>query len=103
MAKIVLMILLVVGCLVSPLSAEKTKTKNCHSPSVLTHWDAMVSKSPGDMELQTLHALWIGLCVKVDREEIPYDEAWGIFERARSAMILRREKENAKRKEEVVL
>ena len=103
MAKIVLIILLMAGFLISPVHAEKPKAKNCHDPSVRAHWDTLVAKNPEDMELQTLHALWLGLCMKIDREELPYEEAWDIFERAKGTMIQKRQEEKTKGKRKVVL
>ena len=33
-------------------------------------WEECSTKSPDDIALQTLHALWMGLCVKVQRHEL---------------------------------
>ena len=48
---------------------------------------ALVAKNPNDAEVQALHALRIGLCVKVDRGGITLDRATEIFESAREAII----------------
>ena len=42
----------------------------CNDEKSWKEWDALVEKTPNDMEVQALHALRIGLCVKVDRGEI---------------------------------
>jgi hypothetical protein len=60
-------------------------------------WDALVEKNPNDMEVQALHGLRIGLCIKVDRGGITLDQATEIFESAREAIIQKR-KEDQKRK-----
>ncbi len=62
-------------------------------------WDALVERNPNDMEVQALHALRIGLCVKVDKGEITLDKATQIFESAREAIIQKR-KEDQKREKD---
>ena len=42
------------------------------------------------MEVQTLHALRIGLCAKVDRGQITLEQATNIFESAREAIVQKR-------------
>jgi hypothetical protein len=59
----------------------------------------LVEKNPNDMEVQALHALRIGLCIKVDRGGITLDQATEIFESAREAIIQKR-KEDLKRKQD---
>ena len=71
----------------------------CHDKDSWKEWDALVEKNPNDTEVQTLHALRIGLCVKVDRGEITLDRATEIFESARETIIQNR-KENQKRKQD---
>ena len=73
------------------------ESKNyCHDEKSWKEWDALVEKNPNDMEVQALHALRIGLCVKVDRGGITLDQATEIFETAREAIIQKR-KEDQKR------
>ena len=62
-------------------------------------WDRLVEKNPNDMEVQALHALRIGLCAKVDRDEITLGQATEIFESAREAIIQKR-KEDQKREQD---
>ena len=54
----------------------------------------IVSDNPDDMELHTLHALRIGLCVKVDRGQLAIDQATNIFETARETIIEKRDEDN---------
>ena len=63
----------------------KVKCRHCGK-----EWDALVDKNPNDMEVQALHALRIGLCVKVDRGRITLNKATEIFESAREAIIQKR-------------
>jgi hypothetical protein len=71
----------------------------CHDEESWKEWDALVEKNPNDTEVQALHALRIGLCVKVDRGGITLDQAIEIFESAREAIVEKR-KENQKRKQD---
>ncbi len=71
----------------------------CHDKDSWKEWDALIEKNPNDTEVQTLHALRIGLCVKVDRGEITLDRATEIFESAREAIIQKR-KEDQKREQD---
>jgi hypothetical protein len=71
----------------------------CHDEKSWEEWDALVEKNPNDMEVQALHGLRIGLCVKVDRGGITLDQATKIFESAREAIIQKR-KEDLKRKKD---
>ena len=72
------------------LHAEENDPNNCHDPSAWSHWEERTTQHPDDVELQTLHALWMGLCVKVERGAIAFDQATVIFERAREALIQQR-------------
>ncbi len=59
-----LVFLLVVGlCL--PTFAQEEDSNNCHDPEAWTDWQERVNTHPDDQELQVLHALWMGLCIKV--------------------------------------
>jgi hypothetical protein len=71
----------------------------CHDEKSWNEWDALVEKNPSDMEVQALHALRIGLCVKVDKGEITLEQATEIFESAREAIIQKR-KEDEKREQD---
>jgi hypothetical protein len=71
----------------------------CHDKESWKKWDALVEKNPNDTEVQALHALRIGLCVKVDRGGITLDRATEIFESAREAIIQKR-KEDQKREQD---
>ena len=59
----------------------------CHDPAAWAQWTRMVYKYPNDMTVQSLHALWLGLCMKVDLGQISVENAIVLFERAREAAI----------------
>jgi hypothetical protein len=68
----------------------------CRDKESWKEWDRLIEKNPNDTEVQTLHALRIGLCAKVDRAEITLEQVTEIFESAREAIIQKR-KEDQKR------
>ncbi len=59
----------------------------CYDVGELEKWQKIIEKSPNDDNVQTLHALWIGLCQKVEQRQLTVDRANRIFERARQAVI----------------
>ena len=67
--------------------AQEYETNNCQDPAAWTDWQERVSQHPNDQELQLLHALWTGLCIKVDTGEVPFAEISVLFKRAREALI----------------
>jgi len=81
-------------------SISSAESENyCHDNESWKKWDELIQEAPQDTALQTLHALRIGLCVKVDRGEITLDMATEIFESAREAIIQKR-KEDQKREQD---
>jgi hypothetical protein len=73
-------------------------TNNCHEQKAWEDWQARVSKHPEDNELHTLHALWLGFCMKVERGDLAFDEASALFEQTRRTLIQRRQDENQGKK-----
>lgn len=69
----------------------------CEDPESWEEWEALVKKYPNDLELHYLHALRIGLCVKVERGELTVEQATSIFETARDAVIEKKKAEPKKR------
>ncbi len=74
--------------------AQPEERNDCHNPAAHAHWEATVAQHPDDIELHTLHALWLGLCQKVDRQEVTTAQAIEIFEKARNTLISQRQREN---------
>lgn len=71
------------------LSAEDNY---CLDKQSWEEWDNLVAKYPGDMDIQTLHALRLGLCVKVERGDLSAQQATDIFENHRDAIIEKKKK-----------
>ena len=53
-----------------------------HDKELWKEWDELVSKYPEDRDLQPLHALRLGLCVKIDKGTIKLENAIDIFAHA---------------------
>jgi hypothetical protein len=51
----------------------------CNDPDMWAYFDAMVAENPNDVPLQILHALKIGLCVKISQGSISTGEAITMF------------------------
>jgi len=68
----------------------------CNDQKSWEEWDELVKKYPSDMDIQTLHALRLGLCSKVARGDITILEANEIFENARKNVINRKRIEDLK-------
>ena len=63
----------------------------CQDQESWKEWDALVEKYPDDSDIQTLHALRIGLCLKVQRGDLSGQQATDIFENARDSIINKKE------------
>ncbi len=68
----------------------------CRDPDAIADWNAMLEKYPGSDDWQRLHALWLGLCHKVEAGSIDLKRAIDLFEAERSATIrrMRRQPDN---------
>ena len=89
---ILLLVLPVV--LAGPLAVA---TENyCKDPQSWDEWETLVRKYPNDLDLQALHALRLGLCIKVERGDLTVGEGTDIFERAREAILEKKKSETGK-------
>ena len=81
-------------------SVSSAESENyCHDKESWKEWDTLVEKNPNDMEVQALHALRIGLCVKVDKGQITLEQATEIFKSAREAIIEKRKMDEKREKD----
>ncbi len=63
------------------LTLKVGKNNFCNDPDATLQWESLVQEHPDDMQIHTLHALSVGLCLKVDRGELSIDLAEEIFKR----------------------
>ena len=63
---------------------------HCDDATVWQDWEERTAKNPDDTALHTLHALWMGLCAKVKRNDFTTDQADEVFEYVRRSFIERR-------------
>ena len=82
-----LVILLLIGFTAAAASENSGPDNYCQNPESWSEWQELLAKHPHDRGLQTLHALRLGICLKVDRGEITLDEGTAIFEDARISLI----------------
>ena len=66
------------------------------NPQAWDHINSMVEKDPNDIPLQILHALKIGLCVKIEQNSISSPEAIHLFNDMVDTMASKREEEKAR-------
>lgn len=69
------------------LAVDDYDTKWCHSPSEHLKWETLIQDNPHNDSIHAIHALWLGLCIKVDAKQITTNEATQIFENARLSVI----------------
>ena len=77
------------------------ETSHYSNPKAHLEWIALIEKYPDDMSLQTLHALRLGLRMKVERGDINLDEATAVFEKIKKSFIKKKDQlENNSKKQE---
>jgi len=67
--------------------ANEYNTDYCHDPAELLKWEQLLTDNPASEPVAAIHALWIGLCVKVDARQLTTTQANHIFERFRNGLI----------------
>ena len=69
-------------------------SRYCHDPAELQKWQSIVNKNPDSDPIAAIHALWIGLCAKVEAHTLTTSRANRIFENFRSALLDQVEQSN---------
>ena len=87
MMKATIPALLLVLFSVSSTGASEYNAEYCHDPVELQKWEQMLTNDPDSEPLAAIHALWIGLCVKVEAQQLTTMQANRLFERFRDALI----------------
>ena len=96
-SKIVGLILISVLVLSYSLGFTEEQTDYCLDKESWKEWDALVQKYPNDENLQALHALRLGLCLKIEQGRITFEMASDIFNRAHE-MVIQKAKSERERK-----
>jgi len=91
----ILWIFLILCGFLSSQTFPAKQSDYCSDPDAIARWDKLVAKYPKDLGIQTLHALWLGLCLKVKRGALSLDQASSLFEKARSALVEKRKEANS--------
>jgi hypothetical protein len=94
-AAIILLLAITIPC--PSLIAEEAENY-CKDKESWKEWDMLVQKYPNDSDIQTLHALRIGLCIKIERGSITFQQANDIFNRAHE-MVIKKKKSEQKKKD----
>lgn len=71
----------------SETTEDEYNTDYCHDPKELELWKRIIDKHRHNDEVQGLHALWIGLCIKVEMRQLTSGRADEIFEKERIRVI----------------
>ena len=77
-------------CLLLPYLAFASNVYDndyCKDPVELQKWANLIEKSPDSDAIAALHAMWIGLCVKVEAHNLTTVRANKIFDDLRAALI----------------
>ena len=75
--------ILLIICLLLPafaIASDEYDNGYCKDPVELQKWANMLEKDPNSDALAAIHALWIGLCAKVEAHNITTQRANKIFE-----------------------
>ena len=91
-------IILLLGLVFSSSLAYTEEQENyCLDKESWKKWDDLVRKYPNDDNVQTLHALRLGLCFKIEQGSITFEQAREIFNRAHE-MVIQKAKSEQERK-----
>jgi hypothetical protein len=91
-----LVLLLIFALLLSNLPAIAAEDY-CSDPESWEEWEELIEKYPNDSDIQALHALRIGLCLKVERGDLTVEQGTDIFEKARKAILEKKRAETKTR------
>ena len=93
-AAIILLMAITIPC---PFLIAEEVENYCKDKESWEEWDRLVQKYPNDMDTQTLHALRVGLCIKIERGSITFQQATDIFNYAHEMVIKKKLAEQKKK------
>ena len=83
-------IILTLSILLFSYAVNAEEKNYCDDADTNMKWEALIKEYPYDMGLHALHALRLGLCLKVGKGDISIDEAKEIFKNVKKAFIDRK-------------
>ena len=91
-------ILILVLALVLSYSLGFTEepVNHCLKKESWKEWDELVQKYPNNEDIQTLHPLRLGLCLKIEQGNITFEQANDIFNRAHDMVIEKKKADHKK-------
>lgn len=96
------LIIITIILLFSSFSLYAEDSSFCNNPDTWEYFESMTKKYPDDVPLQILHALKIGLCIKLEQNSITETEAIKLFNNmVDSVANMRDENEEQDGKEEL--
>ena len=100
--KLVVILWVIMFCADIGSADEKPATNYCDDKAVWEEWDKIVRQCPLDVPLQILHALRIGLCVKVENGSIAFNEATDLMNENYDMLIQKRGDEERRLKKQAL-
>ena len=85
--KVLIISLALAAFLAAASSAGEYDASYCHDPVELLKWEQMLNNDPDSEHLAAIHALWIGLCVKVEAKQLTTNQANKLFDLFRDALV----------------
>ncbi len=67
------------------LTLNAKEDNYCETPYTNLQWETLIQEFPEDMQIQSLHALKLGLCLKVDKGDLTVSQAIEIFNNMKNA------------------
>lgn len=80
-------VLIILPSLALSNKAAEYDNAYCHDPAEIKRWQGILENNAGNDNVQALHALWLGLCLKVENRQLTVNRANEIFENARQAVV----------------
>ena len=89
MVKYIIFILISMNILFADKSKNEFADGSCFKNEKLLEWEKINKENPESFAFQSLHALWMGLCAKVQRNDLSADLAKVIFDRIRMIALVK--------------
>jgi hypothetical protein len=86
----IILILLATLIFHQPLLAQDQLNNYCNDGESWREWDDLAMRYPDDLDVQALHALRVGLCIKVKNGTIPFAMATDIFNRMHEMVVAKK-------------